>query len=151
MRDEASVGQAAQAQAQAEADADADADADARTVLIVEDNEMNLKLARDLLQFGGFRTIEAMRATDGVDLAKQHHPDVVIMDIQLPDFDGWEALRRLREDPATADLVVLAVTAFAISGDRERFLAAGFDGYVAKPLDVKTFSNVVRRHCKGHG
>jgi two-component system cell cycle response regulator DivK len=125
------------------------ATAEAKTVLIVEDNEMNLKLARDLLQLDGFRTLEAMRGAEGVDLAKTHHPDVVIMDIQLPDFDGWEALRRLREDPATADLVVLAVTAFAISGDKERFLAAGFDGYVAKPLDVATFSNLVRRFCEG--
>jgi two-component system, cell cycle response regulator DivK len=124
------------------------ATAEAKTVLIVEDNEMNLKLARDLLQLGGFRTLEAMRGTEGIDLARVHHPDVVIMDIQLPDFDGWEALRRLREDPATADLVVLAVTAFAISGDKERFLAAGFDGYVAKPLDVATFSNLVRRFCE---
>ena len=127
------------------------ATAEARTVLIVEDNEMNLKLARDLLQIGGFHTLEATRATDGIDLAKLHHPDVVVMDIQLPDFDGWEALRRLRADPSTADLVVLAVTAFAISGDKERFLAGGFDGYVAKPLDVATFSNLVRHFCEKHG
>jgi two-component system cell cycle response regulator DivK len=127
------------------------ATAEAKTVLIVEDNEMNLKLARDLLQLHGFRTLEATRGSEGVDLAKVHHPDVVIMDIQLPDFDGWEALRRLREDPATAVLVVLAVTAFAISGDKERFLAAGFDGYVAKPLDVATFSSLVRRFCERPG
>jgi two-component system cell cycle response regulator DivK len=145
MRDEGIVGQAAAVAA------GAGAGAGARTALIVEDNEMNLKLARDLLRHGGFRTIEATRGTDGVDLAKLHHPDVVIMDIQLPDFDGWEALRRLRADPATADLVVVAVTAFAISGDRERFLDGGFDGYVAKPLDVKTFSNVVGGYCDGLG
>ena len=125
--------------------------AEARTVLIVEDNEMNLKLARDLLQIAGFRTLEAMRGADGVDLAKLHHPDVVIMDIQLPDFDGWEALRKLRQDPSTADLVILAVTAFAMAGDKERFLDAGFDGYVAKPLDVTTFSNLVWHFCEQHG
>jgi two-component system cell cycle response regulator DivK len=122
----------------------------ARTVLIVEDNEMNLKLVRDLLQLDGFVTLEAVRGADGVDLAKEHHPDVVIMDVQLPDFDGWEALRQLREDPATADLVVLAVTAYATAGDDDRFLESGFDGYMAKPIDVATFSNTVRWFCDRH-
>jgi len=122
----------------------------AKTVLIVEDNEMNLKLVRDLLQMDGFVTLEAIRGADGVDLAREFHPDVVIMDVQLPDFDGWEALRRLREDPATADLVVLAVTAYATAGDDDRFLDSGFDGYMAKPIDVATFTNTVRWFCDRH-
>jgi two-component system cell cycle response regulator DivK len=121
--------------------------AEGKTVLIVEDNEMNLKLARDLLQLAGFTTLEAVKGADGVDLARTFHPDVVVMDVQLPDFDGWEALRRLREDPETADLVVLAVTAYATAGDEERFLNSGFDGYVAKPIDVRTFSKTVRGYC----
>ena len=118
-----------------------------KTVLIVEDNDKNLKLARDLLRIGGFQTLEAVRGEDGVTLAREHHPDVVIMDIQLPDFDGWEALRRLREDPGTADLVVVAVTAYAVAGDEPRFLDGGFDGYMAKPIDVRSFSGTVRAFC----
>lgn len=118
-----------------------------KTVLIVEDNEKNLKLARDLLQIGGFKTLEAARGTEGVTLAREHHPDVIIMDIQLPDFDGWEALRRIREDPGTADLVVVAVTAFAVAGDEPRFLDGGFDGYMAKPIDVRSFSHTISAFC----
>jgi two-component system cell cycle response regulator DivK len=118
-----------------------------KTVLIVEDNDKNLKLARDLLQIGGFKTLEAVRGEEGVTLARQHRPDVVIMDIQLPDFDGWEALRRIREDPGTADLVVVAVTAYAVAGDEPRFLDGGFDGYMAKPIDVRSFSHTVRAFC----
>lgn len=118
-----------------------------KTALIVEDNEKNLKLARDLLRIGGFKTLEAARGEQGVTLARQHQPDVIIMDIQLPDFDGWEALRRIREDPGTADLVVVAVTAYAVAGDEPRFLDGGFDGYMAKPIDVRSFSRTVRAFC----
>ena len=114
------------------------------TVLIVEDNEMNLKLARELLQIDGLDTIEAATGTDGVALARSRHPDVVVTDIQLPDLDGWSALRRLREDPTLADLVVVAVTAFATAGDEARFLAGGFDGYLPKPIDARTFAQAIR-------
>jgi two-component system cell cycle response regulator DivK len=119
-----------------------------RTVLIVEDNDKNLKLARDLLQYGGFRTFEAELAADGVDLARSIHPDVVIMDIQLPDFDGWEALRRLRSDPETADLVVVAVTAYGGASGEHRFVNGGFDGYLPKPIDARTFSQTVAGFCR---
>ena len=116
-------------------------------VLIIEDNEKNLKLTRDLLQVKGYRTIEAADATTGIALAAEHRPSVVLMDIQLPDMDGEAALRRLRADHRTASIPVIAVTAFAMTGDRERFLAAGFDDYVTKPIDVRTFPDFVGTFC----
>ncbi|HEX6394432.1 MAG TPA: response regulator [Acidimicrobiales bacterium] len=122
-----------------------------RTVLIVEDNDKNLKLARDLLQYGGFLTFEAELASEGVNLARSVHPDVVIMDIQLPDFDGWEALRRLRSDPETADLVVVAVTAYGGATGEHRFVDGGFDGYLPKPIDARTFSQTVAGFCRRRG
>lgn len=116
-------------------------------VLIIEDNDKNLKLTRDLLQVKGFRTIEATDAAAGIALAVQHRPRVVLMDIQLPDMDGREALALLRADPRTAAIPVIAVTAFAMSGDRERFLDAGFDDYVTKPIDVRAFPDLVGSFC----
>ena len=106
-------------------------------ILIVEDNARNLKLVRDVLEHVGYRTVEAETAEDGLALARAERPGLVLMDVQLPGMDGVEALGRLRADPATAGLRVLAVTAFAMKEDRERFLAAGFDGYLEKPLDVR--------------
>jgi two-component system, cell cycle response regulator DivK len=108
-------------------------------VLIVEDNPRNLKLARDILNHAGYRTLEAETAEDGLALARAERPRLVLMDVQLPGIDGVEALRRLRADAATADIRVVAVTAFAMKEDRERFLVAGFDGYLEKPLDVRAF------------
>ena len=116
-------------------------------VLIVEDNERNLKLARDVLQFKGFRTVEAGTAGDGIASAASHLPDLVLMDIQLPDMDGTTALQRLRADPATAAIRVVALTAFAMREDRERLMAAGFDAYIAKPIDVKQFPLQVQEQC----
>lgn len=117
-------------------------------ILIVEDNAKNLKLVRDLLQFRGYRTLEASTAERGIALAGEHRPDLVLMDIQLPDLDGVSALGRLRADPATAELRVVALTAFAMQADRERFLAAGFDGYLVKPIDVRQLPEQVRRFCE---
>ncbi len=117
-------------------------------ILIVEDNEKNLKLARDLLQYKGFRTLEANNATAGIALAEQHAPALVLMDIQLPDMDGITALGKLRGSPATAEIPVVALTAFAMAADQERLLAAGFDGYLSKPIDIHHFSDQVRRYCE---
>jgi two-component system cell cycle response regulator DivK len=113
-------------------------------VLIVEDNPKNMKLARDVLQYHGFRTLEAANATDGIHMAGEHHPDVVLMDIQLPDMPGDEALKALRAAEDTASLPVIAMTAFAMREERERLLSAGFDGYLSKPIDVKRFPMQVR-------
>jgi len=106
-------------------------------VLIVEDNPRNLKLVRDVLDHVGYRTLEAGTAEEGLALARERQPEVILMDIQLPGLDGVEALTRLRAEPATAGIRVVAVTAMAMKQDRERFLAAGFDGYLEKPIDVR--------------
>jgi two-component system cell cycle response regulator DivK len=120
-------------------------------ILVVEDNDKNMKLFRDVLLATGYRTLEATTGGQAVALATEHAPDLVLMDIQLPDIDGVEALGRLRIDDRTASLPVLALTAQAMEGDRERFLAAGFDGYVAKPVNVADFLATVRRYCDGPG
>jgi two-component system cell cycle response regulator DivK len=116
-------------------------------ILIVEDNEKNLKLVRDLLQVKGYRTLEAGTAGEGIRLAGEHRPDLILMDIQLPDLDGETALRRLRAEPRTAGLPVLALTAQVMAGDRERLLGAGFAGYLAKPISIKDFPEQVRHFC----
>jgi two-component system, cell cycle response regulator DivK len=118
-------------------------------VLVVEDNEKNMKLFRDVLTATGFRTLEATTGGEAVDMASEHTPDLVLMDIQLPDIDGVQALRRLRSDARTATIPVLALTAQAMRGDRERFLAEGFDGYVSKPVNVRELITIVRQHCEG--
>jgi two-component system, cell cycle response regulator DivK len=110
---------------------------DAPAVLIVEDNPRNLKLVRDVLNHVGFRTLEAETAEDGLELARTEQPGLILMDVQLPGMDGLQALERLRADPRTADIRVVAVTAFAMQRDRERCLEAGFDDYLEKPIDVR--------------
>ena len=118
-------------------------------VLVVEDNELSMKLFRDVLVATGYRTLEATTGGQAVTLATEHAPDLVLMDIQLPDFDGVEALCRLRADQRTASIPVLAVTAQAMQGDHERFLAAGFNGYVSKPVNIVELLGTVKRHCGG--
>jgi two-component system cell cycle response regulator DivK len=116
-------------------------------VLVVEDNEMSMKLFRDVLQATGFRTLEATTGGEAVELATEHAPDLVLMDIHLSDIDGVEALSRLRAGERTASIPVLALTAQAMRGDRERFLAAGFDDYISKPVDVVQLVGTVRKYC----
>ena len=120
-------------------------------ILVVEDNEKNMKLFRDVLQATGYRTLEATAGARAVELATEHRPDVVLMDIQLPDIDGVDVLGRLRADDRTASIPVLALTAQAMQGDRERFLAAGFDGYVSKPVNIVELIDTVKQHCDGRG
>jgi CheY-like chemotaxis protein len=114
-------------------------------VLIVEDNDKNRKLARDVLSHRGYRVAEAETGEDGVRLAGELRPDLVLMDIQLPGINGIEALRRLREDPATREIPVLAVTASAMSQDRQQIMAAGFDGYQTKPISIRPFLEAVEQ------
>ena len=109
------------------------------TILIVEDNEKNMKLVRDVLQVKGYATLEAVTGEDGVRLAKEHLPALVLMDIPLPGISGIEALKQLRADPATAAIPVIAVTASVMVSDRRNITDAGFDGYVGKPLNLKEF------------
>ncbi|HET8752464.1 MAG TPA: response regulator [Gaiellaceae bacterium] len=120
-------------------------------VLVVEDNERNMKLFCELLEASGYRTLEARTGERAVELALEHRPDLVLMDIRLPDIDGVEALGRLRADDGFAASPVLALTAEAMEGDRERFLEAGFDGYLSKPVDIGEFVATVRRYCDGSG
>jgi CheY-like chemotaxis protein len=118
-------------------------------ILIIEDNERNLKLVRDVLQFNGFRTAEARTAEDGLALARSRTPDLVLLDLQLPGIDGMEAFQKLRESPPTADIPVVAVTAFAMKDDRERVLRAGFNGYLEKPISVRELPHQVRTFLTG--
>jgi two-component system cell cycle response regulator DivK len=110
-----------------------------RLVLIVEDNEKNLKLVRDILRYRGYRTLEARTAEDGIELARTQMPDLVLMDIRLPGMDGMAALQVLRADPQTSGIPIVAVTASVMPEERDRFRAGGFDGFIEKPIDVRSF------------
>jgi two-component system cell cycle response regulator DivK len=112
-------------------------------ILIVEDNEKTRKLLRDVLQFKGYRTIEAEMGEDGVTLAMQHKPDLILMDYQLPGIDGIEAFRRIRNSPDTAHIPIVAVTASAMPEDAKKMKEAGFDGFLTKPINVKGFVQFV--------
>lgn len=120
-----------------------------KLILIVEDNDKNLKLTRDLLRFHGFDTIEATNAEDGIRLARERRPQLVLMDIQLPGMDGVSALGELRRNEATAAIPVIALTASVMKEDRERFDKAGFDGFITKPISVKEFPDQVRGYMRG--
>jgi len=112
-------------------------------ILIVEDNEKTRKLLRDVLQFKGYRTIEAEMGEVGVNLAMQHKPDLILMDYQLPGIDGIEAFRRIRNSPDTAHIPIVAVTASAMPEDAKKMKEAGFDGFLTKPINVKGFVQFV--------
>ena len=114
-----------------------------KLILVVEDNERNRKLVRTVLQFRGYEVMECEDGEPSLALAKLHHPALILMDIQLPKMDGITALGRLRADPETAKIPVFAVTASVTPGEREKVVAAGFDGYIAKPIDVTTFGDLI--------
>ena len=118
-------------------------------ILVVEDNEKNMKLFRDVLRATGYRTLEASTGEQALMLAARHGPALVLMDIRLPDMTGVEALGLLRRNERTARIPVLALTAQAMKGDRERFIEAGFDGYLSKPVDIDELLSTVERHCGG--
>lgn len=120
-------------------------------VLLVEDNPRNLKLARDVLEHAGFVVAVAASGEDAVDLAISAQPDVILMDLQLPGIDGYEALERIRRHDDTVSIPVVALTAFAMAQDRERVLSSGFDGYLEKPISVRDFPTQVREHLRGDG
>jgi len=115
------------------------------TILIVEDNEKNMKLARDILRAKGYDTLEAVNGLDGVKLALEHKPDLVLMDIQLPDINGIEAFERIRGHDDTAKMPVVAFTASVTANDRSRITDAGFDGFLSKPINLKEFLETVQR------
>jgi two-component system, cell cycle response regulator DivK len=115
------------------------------TVLIIEDNEKNMKLARDVLQAKGYKTLEAVSGEDGVRLAKEHVPDLVLMDIQLPGINGIEAFKQIRSDAKTARIPVVALTASVTPTDRSAITAAGFDAFIGKPINLREFLETVKR------
>jgi two-component system cell cycle response regulator DivK len=116
-------------------------------VLIVDDNDRNRKLARDVLRMAGIRTLEAATATEGIAIASEHLPDVILMDLRLPDLDGTEAARLLRADPRTARIPVVAMTALPLDARDDWLLDAGFAGCIVKPIDIDEFPDVVRGFC----
>ena len=117
-------------------------------ILIVDDNANNRKLTRDVLEFSGFGTLEAAGGVEGVAMAQEHVPDLVLMDIRMPDLSGTEALRLLKEDSRTAQIPIVALTSSTMRGDEERFLAEGFDGYLQKPISVREFPDQVRGYLR---
>jgi two-component system cell cycle response regulator DivK len=113
-------------------------------VLVIEDNALNLKLVRDVLQYAGYDVVEAHSGEEGVQLAVERAPDLVLMDLQLPGIDGAEALRQIRAREQAKVVPVIAVTAFAMKNDQELASLAGFDGYLAKPINVRAFPSQIR-------
>jgi CheY-like chemotaxis protein len=119
-------------------------------ILIIEDNEKNRKLVRDVLQIKGYKTIESENAEDGLKLALDKSPALVLMDIQLPGMDGITALKQLRANPQTKSVPVIAITASAMTNNRQAMLAEGFDGYQSKPISVKDFLGELERVLASH-
>ena len=120
-------------------------------VLIVDDNEKNLKLARDVLRAAGFQTLEAASGAGAIAAAAEHLPDVILMDLRLPDMDGTDAARKLADAPRTARIPVVALSAQPLAGAGDWFLAAGFAGYLEKPISIYEFPDQVRRYCRAAG
>ena len=120
-------------------------------ILIVEDNEENRKLVRDVLQFKGYRTVESETAEEGIRLAREKKPALVLMDFHLPGMNGIEAFKVLRADPQTSSIPIVAVTASAMTEDRQKIIAAGFDGLQTKPINVKEFLEAVAQTLKKSG
>jgi two-component system, cell cycle response regulator DivK len=118
-------------------------------VLIVDDNARNRKLAGDVLRLAPFRTLEAASAAEAIALASEHLPDVILMDLRLPDLDGTEAARMLRAEPRTSRIPIVAVTALALDAHDDWLFEAGFAGCIVKPIDIDEFPDVVRRFCAG--
>ncbi len=121
----------------------------AKVILIVEDDPKSLILTRDLLQVSGFTTIEATNGEQGVELARVKKPDLILMDIQMPDMDGLEATRILKADATTKNIPIVALTAYAMKGDKERVLEAGCDGYITKPIDIQELLKRVAEYLSG--
>ena len=117
----------------------------AKTVLIVEDNELNMKLFHDLLEAHGYRTVGTRNGNEALDLARRHRPDLILMDIQLPEVSGLDVTKWLKADPMLKSIPVIAVTAFAMKGDEERIRQGGCEAYLSKPISVAKFIETVRQ------
>ena len=119
-----------------------------RTVLIVEDNEPNMKLFHDLLEAHGFATIQTKNGMEAVGLAREHRPDLILLDIQLPEISGLEVTKQLKQDDELKSIPVIAVTAFAMKGDEEKIREGGCEAYIAKPISVTTFMETIQKVLK---
>ena len=115
-----------------------------KTVMIVEDNELNMKLFRDLIEAHGYRTVQTRSGLAAVDLAREHHPDLILMDIQLPEISGLDVTKTLKADPELHKIPVIAVTAFAMKGDEERIRQGGCEAYISKPISVTKFIETIK-------
>ena len=122
--------------------------ADVPLILIVDDHETNRKLARDVLRAAGLRTLEASRGDEAISVATDNQPDVILLDLRLPDMNGTDVARKLRSETGTGEIPVVALSASAYAWSTDRLLAAGFDGYLQKPIDVRAFPDQVRGFCK---
>jgi CheY-like chemotaxis protein len=112
-------------------------------VLVIEDNELNMKLAKSLLQIGKYRVLDARDAETGIEKAREHQPKLILMDIQLPGMDGLSATRIIKEDPTIKHIPVVALTSYAMQGDDQKAIGAGFDGYLTKPIDTRVFLKTI--------
>jgi len=121
-----------------------------KRILIVEDNELNLKLLNDILEVHGYITIVTGNGVAAIDLARQHHPDLILLDIQLPDISGTEVAQRLKADAETREIPIVAVTAFAMPGERTMILESGCDDYMSKPINIYDFLALVERYTNGN-
>jgi two-component system cell cycle response regulator DivK len=119
-------------------------------ILVVEDNEDNLELVCFLLEQAGFEVLQAMDGRNALELASSHHPDMILLDMSIPEIDGWKVARQLKDHVDTQDIIIVALTGHTAPGDRKRALAAGCDGYITKPLDIPTFSTQVSELMKKH-
>ena len=121
-----------------------------KTILVVEDNELNMKLVKGLLEIGKYRMLEATDAESGIQLIREQRPDLVLMDIQLPGMDGLSATEIIKEDPLIKDIPIVALTSYAMQGDEEKALAAGCTGYIAKPINTRKFLKTISRYLNGN-
>jgi CheY-like chemotaxis protein len=119
-----------------------------KTVLVIEDNELNLKLVRSLLHLGSYRILEAVDAETGIELARDHHPDLILMDIQLPGIDGLRATQIIQKDPSLGGIPVVALTSYAMRGDEEKARKAGCVGYISKPIQTREFLGNIAEYMK---
>ncbi|PHS28289.1 MAG: two-component system response regulator [Robiginitomaculum sp.] len=117
-----------------------------KKILIVEDNELNMKLFQDLLEAHGYETLQTQEGLKALDIAREHHPDLILMDIQLPEVSGLEVTKWLKADDELASIPVIAVTAFAMMGDEERIREGGCEAYISKPISISTFLETIRKH-----
>jgi len=116
-------------------------------ILVIEDNDLNMKLVRTVLQIENYQILEAENAEEGIALAREHHPDLILMNIQLPGMDGLAATKKIKEDPATENIRVVAFSSYAMKGDREKALEIGCVGYITKPIDTRNFLDTIISRC----